>query len=76
MACRSKIDAGVMANMCHVKIILEHFTWEFGFFICLVMQDRRSRWPADRGGVYVHFVLHKENLDTQETVNYLAGKLG
>ncbi|KAJ4439010.1 hypothetical protein ANN_14966, partial [Periplaneta americana] len=41
-----------------------------------VMQDRRSRWPADRGGVYVHFVLHKENMDTQETVNYLAGKLG
>lgn len=49
---------------------------KFCFFICLVMQDRRSRWPADRGGVYVHFVLHKENLDTQETVNYLAGKLG
>lgn len=41
-----------------------------------VMQDRRSRWPADRGGVYVHFILHKENMDTQETVNYLAGKLG
>lgn len=41
-----------------------------------VMQDRRSRWPADRGGVYVHFVLYKRNMDTQETVNHLAGKLG
>ncbi|XP_049794111.1 uncharacterized protein LOC126203787 [Schistocerca nitens] len=39
-------------------------------------QERRSvPWPADRGGEYVYFILHKENMDTMETVNLIASRL-
>lgn len=52
-------------------------------FICITRhttklkdkQDRRVAWPANLGGDYVHFVLHKENMDTMESVNLIASKL-
>ncbi|GLG99484.1 Pseudouridylate synthase 7 homolog-like Protein [Gryllus bimaculatus] len=39
------------------------------------VKSERSRWPTEYGGDYVYFVLHKENLDTMETVNLIASRL-
>lgn len=34
----------------------------------------RKRWPSNRGD-YLHFVVHKENADTTETIHMLSYKL-
>ncbi|KAE8751515.1 hypothetical protein FOCC_FOCC001762 [Frankliniella occidentalis] len=38
-------------------------------------KDNRGKWPASRKGEYLHFVVHKRNTDTSETVNLISKKL-
>ncbi|KAK3926792.1 Pseudouridylate synthase 7-like protein [Frankliniella fusca] len=38
-------------------------------------RDNRGKWPASRKGEYLHFVVHKRNMDTSDTVNLISEKL-
>ncbi|XP_034239113.1 LOW QUALITY PROTEIN: pseudouridylate synthase 7 homolog [Thrips palmi] len=37
--------------------------------------QNRGKWPSSRNGEYLHFVVHKRNMDTTETVNVMSQNL-
>lgn len=45
------------------------------YVLFLVRVDHRKQWPKERGGEYVHFVVHKEHFDTMEAAMRIAEAL-